>query len=80
MTMAVIAASTWAFIEHRRAWIAQPSIAISFFTWGTYMALVFLRIVAGWRGRKAAVMTVMVLGLSALTWVAHVRLGTILKP
>jgi ABC-type uncharacterized transport system permease subunit len=80
MTLAVIAASTWAFIEHRRAWIAQPSIAISFFTWGTYMALVFLRTAAGWRGRKAAIMTVTVLGLSALTWVAHVRLGTILKP
>jgi ABC-type uncharacterized transport system permease subunit len=80
MTLAVIAASTWAFIEHRTAWITQPSIAISFFTWGTYMALVFLRTTAGWRGRKAAIMTVTVLGLSALTWVAHVRLGAVLKP
>jgi len=80
MTLGVIAASTWAFIEHPAAWITQPSIAISFFTWGTYMALVFLRTTAGWRGRKAAIMTVTVLGLSALTWVAHVRLGTILKP
>jgi hypothetical protein len=44
------------------------------------MALVFLRTAAGWRGRKAAIMTVTVLCLSALTWVAHVRLGTILKP
>jgi ABC-type uncharacterized transport system permease subunit len=80
LTLGVIAASTWAFIEHRRAWITQPSIAISFFTWGTYLALVFLRTTAGWRGRKAAIMTITVLGLSALTWVAHVRLGAILKP
>jgi ABC-type uncharacterized transport system permease subunit len=80
MTLAVIAASTWAFIEHRTAWITQPSIAISFFTWGTYLALVFLRTTAGWRGRKAAIMTVTVLGLSALTWAAHVRLGAVLKP
>jgi hypothetical protein len=44
------------------------------------MALVFLRITAGWRGRKAAIMTVTVLGFSALTWVAHARLGVLLKP
>jgi ABC-type uncharacterized transport system permease subunit len=79
MTLAVIAASTWAFIEHKTAWISQPSIAISFFTWGAYLALVFLRTTAGWRGRKAAIMTVTVLGFSALTWVAHARLGVLLK-
>ena len=75
MTMAVIAASTWAFIEHGTTWIGQPNIAISFFTWGTYLVLVFLRTTAGWRGRKAAIMTVTVLGFSAITWVAHSRLG-----
>jgi len=80
MTLAVIAASTWAFIEHKEAWIRQPAIAISFFTWGTYMALVFLRTTAGWRGRKAAIMTVTVLGFSALTWAAHAHLGGMLKP
>ena len=75
MTLAVIAASTWAFVEHKTAWIRQPSIGISFFTWGIYLVLVFLRVSAGWRGRKAAIMTVTVLGFSALTWVAHARLG-----
>lgn len=78
MTLAVIAASTWAFIEHKAAWISEPSIAISFFTWGTYLALVFLRTTAGWRGRKAAIMTVAVLGFSAVTWVAHARLGLLM--
>jgi ABC-type transport system involved in cytochrome c biogenesis permease subunit len=63
MTLAVIAASTWAFIEHKTQWIRQPSIAISFFTWGTYLVLVFLRTTAGWRGRKAAIMTVTVVVL-----------------
>jgi ABC-type transport system involved in cytochrome c biogenesis permease subunit len=81
MTGAVIAASTWTFIEHKTAWISQPSIGISFFTWGIYLVMVFLRTSAGWRGRKAAIMTVTVLGFSALTWVAHARLGlTLLKP
>jgi len=79
MTLAVIAASTWAFIEHKTAWISQPAIAISFFTWGIYLALVFLRTTAGWRGKKAAIMTVTVLGFAAITWVAHARLGFLLR-
>jgi ABC-type uncharacterized transport system permease subunit len=78
MTLAVIAGSTWGFIELKTAWISQPKIAISFFTWGIYLLLVFLRITAGWRGRKAAIMTVTVLGFSAITWAAHARLGNLL--
>lgn len=78
MTLAVIAASTWAFIVMKTAWIRQPNIAISYFTWGIYLALVFLRTTVGWRGRKAAIMTVTVLGFSALTWIAHSRLGALL--
>jgi ABC-type uncharacterized transport system permease subunit len=81
MTLAVIAASTWASIYLKTDWVAQPKIVISFFTWAVYMALVFLRTTAGWRGRKAALMTVTVLGFSALTWAAHARLGVLLiKP
>lgn len=81
ITLAVIAGSTWAFIELQSNWVRQPKIAISFFTWGIYLALVFLRTTAGWRGRKAAVMTITVLGFSALTWAAHARLGVMLvKP
>jgi len=77
ITLAVIAASTWAFIEHKTAWIRQPSIALSFFTSGTLLILVFLRTTAGWRGRKAAFVTVVVLGCSVLTWVTHSRLGAL---
>jgi ABC-type uncharacterized transport system permease subunit len=81
MTLAVIAATTWAFIEHKTAWISQPAIGISFITWGCYLAMVFLRVTAGWRGRKAAIMVIVVVGLSAVTWVAHARLGSwLLKP
>jgi ABC-type uncharacterized transport system permease subunit len=81
MTLAVIAASTWASIYLNADWIREPKIVISFFTWGVYMAMVVLRTTAGWRGRKAAWMTVTVLGFSALTWAAHTRLGALLpKP
>jgi ABC-type uncharacterized transport system permease subunit len=77
ITLAVVAGSTWAFIELKSAWIRQPKIAISFFTWGVYLALVCLRVVAGWRGRKAAVLTLALVGCSALTWAAHARLGAL---
>jgi ABC-type transport system involved in cytochrome c biogenesis permease subunit len=80
ITLAVIAGTTWAFIEHKTHWISQPAIAISFITWGGYLAMVFLRVTAGWRGRKAAIMVIVVVGLSALTWAAHARLGALLRP
>jgi ABC-type transport system involved in cytochrome c biogenesis permease subunit len=78
ITLAVIAGSTWAFIELKADWIRQPKIAISFFTWGTYLAMVCLRVTAGWRGRKAAIMALTVVGFSAVTWAAHARLGSLL--
>src|SRR5690242_7447831 len=56
-TLGVIAGSTWAFMSLKANWIRQPAIAISFFTWGTYLAMICLRVTAGWRGRKAAIMT-----------------------
>src|SRR2546430_12974962 len=51
---AVIVGSTWAFVELGTRWVTEPKIAISLFTWGIYLAMVFLRVSAGWRGRKAA--------------------------
>jgi ABC-type uncharacterized transport system permease subunit len=78
ITLVVIAASTWAWMTLRTDWFRQPEIAISFFTWGTYLAMVCLRITAGWRGRKAAIMSVTVIGFAALTWAAHARLGNLL--
>jgi ABC-type uncharacterized transport system permease subunit len=80
MTLAVIAASTWASIYLTKDWISEPKIVMSFFTWGVYMAMVVLRTTVGWRGRKAAVMTITVLCFSALTWAAHSRLSTFLLP
>jgi ABC-type uncharacterized transport system permease subunit len=81
ITLSVIAGSTWAFIELKADWIRQPAIAISFITWGAYLVMVCLRVTAGWRGRKAAIMTVTVFGFSALTWAAHAHLGSVLgKP
>jgi ABC-type uncharacterized transport system permease subunit len=78
ITLSVVAGSTWAFIESGKSWIAEPKIAISIITWGFYLVMVFLRTNAGWRGRKAAVLVLTVVGCSALTWVAHVGLKPLL--
>lgn len=74
LTLATVAGATWAYVESGTRWIGDAKIAISFVTWGLCLVMVFLRTSAGWRGRKAAIMSLAVLGSSALTWVAHVGL------
>lgn len=78
MTLAVIAASTWAFIESGTRWIGEAKIAISLITWGFYLLMVFLRISAGWRGRKAAMLALAVVGFAAITWATHAGLRPLL--
>jgi ABC-type uncharacterized transport system permease subunit len=79
ITLAVVAGSTYAFIQAGTRWIAEPKIAVSFVTWGFYLLMVFLRVSAGWRGRKAAMLALLVLGFGALTWAAHVGLRPLLE-
>jgi ABC-type uncharacterized transport system permease subunit len=76
ITLGIIVGSIWAFVELGTRWIADPKIGISFVTWGIYLAMVFLRVSAGWRGRKAAVLAITALGCSAVTWAAHAQLQT----
>ena len=78
ITLGTIAGSAWAFIESGTRWIADPRIGIALFTWLFYLVMVFLRASAGWRGRKAAVMSLSVLGFAAMTWAAHVGLSRLL--
>ncbi|HLJ15115.1 MAG TPA: cytochrome c biogenesis protein CcsA [Bryobacteraceae bacterium] len=78
LTLGVIAATTWAFIESGTRWIGDGKITFAFFTWALCLVMIFLRSTAGWRGRKAAVMALTVLGCSAVTWAAHVGLRPLL--
>ncbi len=74
ITVGILTGSVWAFVEFGTRWIADPRIGISFATWGIYLAMVFFRVSAGWRGRKAAILAIMALCCSAITWAAHIRL------
>ena len=78
ITLAVIAGSIWASVESGTRWIREPKIVVSLVTWGLYLVMTYLRVMAGWRGRKAAYMAVLVVGCSALTWAAHVGLRSLL--
>ncbi len=79
ITLAVIAGSTWAFIESGTRWIAEAKIVVSLATWAIYLLMIFLRTSAGWRGRKAALMSLATLGCFVVTWAAHVGLRPVLS-
>jgi ABC-type transport system involved in cytochrome c biogenesis permease subunit len=74
ITLAVIAGSVWASVESGTRWIREPKIVVSLITWVLYLVMTYLRVTAGWRGRRAAYMAIIVVGCSALTWAAHVGL------
>jgi len=78
ITAGVIAGSIWAFLDSGIRWIGDPRIGISFVTWAFYLALVFFRVSAGWRGRKTAILSIAALVCSAVTWYAHSRLEDML--
>jgi ABC-type uncharacterized transport system permease subunit len=56
------------------AWISDPRVTVSLVTWALLLATTYLHSTAGWRGRKAAVMALVVLGCSIITWSAHAGL------
>jgi ABC-type transport system involved in cytochrome c biogenesis permease subunit len=77
-TAGVITGGTWAYIESGTRWISEGKVHIALFTWVFYLVLVYLRSGAGWRGRRAAFLSIYMLLFSALTWVSHSDLRPIL--
>jgi ABC-type uncharacterized transport system permease subunit len=80
LTLGIVFAITWASTESGAHWLSDPKILLSFFTWALCLLMIVLRASAGWRGRKAAVMALTVLGCAALTWAAHIGLRPVLAP
>ncbi len=74
ITIGTAAGVVWAFVESGTRWILDPKIAFFLFTWAVYLAMIFLRISAGWRGRRMAWLAVGVLGCSVITWATHAGL------
>jgi len=76
-TIGTVTGVAWASIESGTAWISDPKIAFFLFTWAFYLAMIFLRVSAGWRGRKMAWLAVSVLGCSIITWATHFGLRSL---
>jgi len=61
------AAGTWGAAGNTD-WLRDPKITASFFFWLLYLVLIVTRLSAGWRGRKAALLTTLTLAMALLTW------------
>jgi ABC-type uncharacterized transport system permease subunit len=71
ITLGVVTGATWAWIDSRGTGIRDPRLTAAVLTWAFCFLTVFLRVSAGWRGRKAALMSVAVVACSAATWAIH---------
>jgi ABC-type uncharacterized transport system permease subunit len=74
ITLGTITGVVWAFVDVGVKWIGNPKIDFFLFTWAFYLAMIFLRVSAGWRGRRLAWLAVSVLGCSLITWATHLGL------
>lgn len=77
-TAGVVTGCLWAYIESGTRWISEGRVHIALFTWIFYLVVVYLRSSAGWRGRRAAFLSIYMLMFSALTWVSHTELRGLL--
>jgi ABC-type uncharacterized transport system permease subunit len=71
MTVGMVTGATWAYIETGGTNLADPRMTTAGVTWIFCFVLILLRVSAGWRGRKAAVMAVTAVAFSAATWAVH---------
>jgi ABC-type uncharacterized transport system permease subunit len=74
ITISIVIGIVWAYIEHGATWIDNGLISSASITWAIYLALIFFRVSAGWRGRKAAILAIVALCFSAIAWIAHAQL------
>ncbi len=57
MTLGLLAGIIWAERDWVEGWQRDPKVIAAMVTWGIYLVLIYLRITAGWRGRRAAVIS-----------------------
>jgi ABC-type uncharacterized transport system permease subunit len=80
ITVGLVMGLIWAFIEMGTRWIGDGSITVAMVTWTVYLALIFFRVSAGWRGRKTALLSIAALVCCVVTWVLHAQLQRRLMP
>lgn len=68
MTLGIISGALWAAAEWGSRWPLDPKVALSFASWLIYLALIFTRWTAGWRGRRAAYFAIAGFVTAVVTW------------
>ena len=54
ITLGIVSGALWAQSVWGSMWGRDLKIVLSFVTWFIYLALIYYRLIAGWRGRRAA--------------------------
>jgi ABC-type uncharacterized transport system permease subunit len=71
ITIGILFGAIGAANEWGPNWIRDPKVALSFVLWLIYLLLVVSRVGAGWRGRKAAVLSLVGLAMALASWGAN---------
>jgi ABC-type uncharacterized transport system permease subunit len=71
MTLGLIAGSVVAESTYGRIDFQDPKILLSLLMWAVYLIMVYTRWIAGWRGRKAAVLASVAFAAAVVAWAAN---------
>ena len=58
MTLGILSGALWAQQKWGASWIGDSKILVAFLTWFIYLLLINYRLIAGWRGKKAAYLAI----------------------
>lgn len=71
MTLGLIAGCVIAQISYGPTYFLDPKILLTILMWAVYMVLLFTRWSAGWRGRRAAILSTVAFIAAMVTWSAN---------
>ncbi|HUQ49705.1 MAG TPA: cytochrome c biogenesis protein CcsA [Terriglobales bacterium] len=71
MTMGLIAGAVLAAASYGAVFFRDPKILLSMLMWTVYTLLLFSRWSAGWRGRRAAILSTVAFMVAAVAWAAN---------
>ncbi len=71
MTIGLIAGSVMAQVEFGPAFFHDPKVLLSLLMWGVYLVMLYTRLSAGWRGRRAAFLSAFAFATAVTAWVAN---------
>jgi ABC-type transport system involved in cytochrome c biogenesis permease subunit len=71
MTLGLLAGTVVAESTYGRVDFSDPKILLSVLMWAVYLLMVFTRLTAGWRGRRAAWLASAAFAAAIVAWAAN---------